>query len=404
MNNKISNIENIIYKSIERLMENIYLGAIKDGLIAVNPLLLIMSILIFYMVLSPVKNEKNMIILVIICQLLLSLIMSTAVSKSLAIKRGINTNFVVIVSVLSFIILASITMTSNVIESIIYIATTGIFVSIFCSLIITELYYIFINVINNISVKIPKVVISVLAEVVISSLILAMVLFLTCVLNIELYNIIIYTLKPLQYIFIGNSIIVPLVIVGVITLLWSLGIHAMSVISILFRPFWIYAITVNMVNAVSADVMPFIASEAFYQWFIWIGGTGGTIGLILATKLIAKSTTLKEGMNVSLLPSIFNINESVIFGYPIIKNKNLIVPFIIGPLVVTIVSHTAIKMGLVTAPFLLVPWVLPAPLGAVLSTMDLSALWLIVVNIILLTLIYLPFVRKYDKELLSIEK
>ena len=104
-------------------------------------------------------------------------------------------------------------------------------------------------------------------------------------------------------------------------------------------------------------------------------------------------------------PWDFNINEPVIFGLPIVLNPILIIPFVITPLVTATIAYAATAMGFVTPTHIMPPWTLPAPIGAYLATGgDWRAIVLVFINITISFLIYLPFFKMYDKNMLEIEK
>ena len=106
-----------------------------------------------------------------------------------------------------------------------------------------------------------------------------------------------------------------------------------------------------------------------------------------------------------IVPGIFNINEPVIFGLPIVLNPILIIPFVITPLVTATIAYAATAMGFVTPTHIMPPWTLPAPIGAYLATGgDWRAIVLVLINIAISFLIYLPFFKMYDKNMLEIEK
>ncbi len=195
-----------------------------------------------------------------------------------------------------------------------------------------------------------------------------------------------------------------ILLVMLITFLWSCGIHGVSVIGAIARPIWLELLNENA-NALAAgvEVLPNIAPEPFYQWFIWIGGSGATLSLVLLM-VFSKSSHLKNLGRASFLPGLFNINEPVIFGAPIMLNPFLVIPFILTPVVTTIVSYSAMVMNLVGRPAILAPWTFPAPIGAYLSTNgSLTAILLVLINIAIGTIIYYPFFKAYEKKLLSEE-
>jgi PTS system cellobiose-specific IIC component len=160
----------------------------------------------------------------------------------------------------------------------------------------------------------------------------------------------------------------------------------------------------NMEAAVQGQsVLPHIASQQFYLWFVWQGGSGMTLALAMHL-LRARSTQLRGVGRVALIPALCNINEPVIFGVPIVLNPRLVVPFFAAPLMAAITAYVAFHLQLVTRPFLETLWTLPAPIGAFLATGgDWRAIALQLVNLSLGVLIYWPYVRRYDRDLLARE-
>jgi len=195
-----------------------------------------------------------------------------------------------------------------------------------------------------------------------------------------------------------------IVIVFLVTFFWSFGIHGMSIVGALARPLWITMIERNSTAYSAGASLPFIAAEPFYQWFIWIGGAGMTIGLAILL-LTAKSKYAKTLGRVSFIPSLFNINEPLIFGAPIVLNPILIIPFIITPIISGIIAYLATSLGIVNRVVAIAPWTLPGPIGAFVSTgFDWRALVLSSLLIVLSIFIYYPFFKMYDKQLLEEEK
>lgn len=124
-----------------------------------------------------------------------------------------------------------------------------------------------------------------------------------------------------------------LLLIFLITFFWAFGIHGVSIIGSLARPLWLQILESNTTAAAAGEALPNIAAEPFYQWFVWIGGAGCTIGLAILLAFTAKSKYASKLGKAIITPSIFNINEPVIFGVPIVLNPTLIIPFIFAPMV-----------------------------------------------------------------------
>lgn len=197
------------------------------------------------------------------------------------------------------------------------------------------------------------------------------------------------------------GVIVP---VFLVVFFWFFGIHGDSIVGSVARPVWLQYFTENAEQVAHGQVATHIAPETFFQWFIWIGGSGATIGLIIAALLIGKAKYTKSITRASAIPALFNINEPIIFGFPIMLNPIFLIPFILAPLVMTLTTWFTFKLGWVHMMFVQPPWTLPAPIGAFLATGgDWRAIILCLVNIVIATVIYFPFVRMYDKNELAKE-
>lgn len=144
--------------------------------------------------------------------------------------------------------------------------------------------------------------------------------------------------------------------------------------------------------------------EPFWQFFIVIGGSGSTMGLVLLY-LRSRSAHLRSIGKLSIVPSMFNINEPVIFGSPVVMNPILFIPFLLAPLVNAVIAWTATKTNLINHVVSLAPWTTPAPIGAAWSTgWDWRVIVLIAVLVAIATLIYYPFFKMYERQLLQQEQ
>ncbi|MGL5041522.1 MAG: PTS sugar transporter subunit IIC [Culicoidibacterales bacterium] len=230
------------------------------------------------------------------------------------------------------------------------------------------------------------------------------------VIGFDLNQLITIILSPISRFLVGDNLLGIILIVFLVTFLWSFGLHGVSLVGTIVRPFWEQAIAHNgdvfqtTGNAVLAGSEYNMFPEQFLQWYIWIGGSGATLGLCFLL-LFARSQFLKQMGRVTIVPALFNINEPVIFGLPIVMNPILIIPFMLAPLLMSLAAGAAHYMGLVNAMVTRPPWTLPAPLGAWMGTMwDWRAIVLCLVCIIISTIVYFPFFKAYDKKLFAEEQ
>lgn len=225
-------------------------------------------------------------------------------------------------------------------------------------------------------------------------------------LNFDISALLSKLLMPLKDVLAGNSLIGGLITVFLITFFWALGIHGPAIMGPVIRPIWDVSIAENMTeftNGVAASNLPNIFTEQFLQWFVWIGGAGTTLALVFLF-LTSKSKYLKSLGRLSLLPGLFNINEPIIFGAPIVMNPVLAIPFILAPLVLTTLSYFLTITGVIPLMMARLPFTMPSPVAAVMSTnWNLMAGVLVVINFIIALLIYYPFFKMFEKQQLSKE-
>lgn len=119
---------------------------------------------------------------------------------------------------------------------------------------------------------------------------------------------------------------------------------------------------------------------------------------------LSKSSFGKTLGKAVIIPSIFNINEPIIFGLPIVLNPYFAIPFIVTPMVNGALTYFAMVLHLVSRPIALIPWTLPGPIGAYMATgFDWRAAILSIINIIISVIIYYPFFKVWDKKQLEKE-
>jgi len=186
-------------------------------------------------------------------------------------------------------------------------------------------------------------------------------------------------------------------------LLWFAGIHGAVIVSGMLQAFWLTNLGINQDALAAGHPMPHIFMEAFWTFFIVIGGSGATFGLVLLY-LRSRSVHLRSIGKLSLVPSCFNINEPVIFGTPIVMNPTFFIPFITAPIVNSIIAYAAVKLDLIGRVISVVPWTAPAPIGAAWATgWDLRAALLVLLLAAVSALIYYPFFKVYEQQLLDQE-
>ncbi|WP_054639240.1 PTS sugar transporter subunit IIC [Lactococcus fujiensis] len=233
-------------------------------------------------------------------------------------------------------------------------------------------------------------------------IVIGVMALITVVFKIDLNALMMHLFAPI--IKAGNTpwgIMIPIFLNG---FLWAFGVHGAAVVGAIATPIWQVYVQENAAAVADGKPMPNIAPETFYQWFVYIGGSGVTLGLLIAIFIVAKSKFAKSIAKLGFIPGLFNINEPVMFGAPVVLNPLLIIPFIINPMIGGLMAYGATSLGWVGKTYVTVPWTMPAPIGAFLSTGgDWRAIILVLVNLAIATVIYIPFVKMWDQKLVQQE-
>ncbi len=215
--------------------------------------------------------------------------------------------------------------------------------------------------------------------------------------KIDIYSALIGVMKPLEKM--GDTVWCVAAVNFFMHIFGFAGLHGISVINGVFFALWQKFLLINTEAHMSGmKLLPAVTAYPFYQWFVWAGGAGTTLPVPFML-LFFKNTHMKNIGKVSLVPSLFNVNEPLLFGLPVVANPILAVPFILAPIICGITAFFAFNMNLITRPFIEVPWVMPAFLGAPLCTQDGRAFILLMLNITISAVIWYPFLRAYEKRL-----
>lgn len=212
---------------------------------------------------------------------------------------------------------------------------------------------------------------------------------------------IIALMKPL--IFAADSLPGVLFIVFMINLFWIFGINGGAVVNSVASAFTLANLSANAAAVEAGEQMQYINAGPFYNVFGNIGGFAATLGMVLMMLFASKSSQLKSVSRIAIGPQLFNINEPVTYGMPLVMNPYMTIPILLVPSVNVIIGYLCVSAGLVGKIYINAPWTLPGPLLAFASTMDFKAVILWFVLLAIDMIIYLPFLKMYDRYLLAKE-
>lgn len=189
------------------------------------------------------------------------------------------------------------------------------------------------------------------------------------------------------------------------TLFWFFGINGPAVTNTIFSPIH-KALTLENYEAAQAGLkMTNIFTAGFSDFFCNFGGGGSTLGLVIMMAFLAKSERMKVLGRLSLPAGIFGINEPIIFGLPIVLNPIMIIPFILSPIVNTVIAYLATISGFIPVTSgIQLPWTTPIGFSGYLITGSFKAVILQLGLLALNMAIYYPFMKLLDKQYLEDEK
>lgn len=401
-----------------KVQNNRYISAISQGLMAMFPILLLGSFALLFAVL-PIETWTNFIAKIGLQPYLLavqsltvnSISLYAAFSIAYKLADSFDEDGLIpgALSVFSFLVLTP--LLEGAIDPT-WLSAQGLFIAIIAGLLSTRLYVLLKQ--NNVTIKMPESVPGFVQNT-FTSLIPVMIVGILAMLVSWGFSFTAYgSLAELVY----SVIAVPLlglsgnvwslvIIVLVQMVLWFFGVHGSLVVSTFIQTLYV-PLDINqqaaVVDGTANSDLPNILGQGFYSVFSGIGGAGGTLSLLLVILVLGKSAQYKTLGKLSLIPGMFTVNEPVIFGFPLIMNPIMAVPFIIVPVIQTLGAYAAIAVGLVPRLNGVNPgFGLPVFInGFMTGGWRVSFLQLVLV--ILGALIYYPFFRIADKKAFSEEE
>lgn len=288
-----------------------------------------------------------------------------------------------------------------------YLGAQGLFTSIIVSLSTVEITRVCLE--NKITIRMPEGVPPFLTDMFSSIIPLLLNISLFFGLNLIISNNIpgsslpalIETIlaKPVSAV---NSVPGAILVSTLILVMWCCGVHGMMVFMPLTAPITIAAFAANAELYASGQA-PIFQPIFMTQAIALLGGTGNTLAFVILC-LKAKSTQLSVFGKASIVPSVFRISEPVIFGAPIMFNPVLMIPFILSGVVVAILYWLVCSFGLVTPFYIMVSGTFPIIINSFIKCLDWRMIIFELVSIVITLVIWYPFFKVYDNQLLQQEQ
>lgn len=423
--NKLTDwLEQKVYPVAMFFEQNKYLSSIQYGIMLTIPLLLVGA---FACIISdfPIEAYQNFMIGIFGEEVwgnwnwsvlnpatfgLIGLVTMVGTSYELSKKNGVSPLPGVITSLMGYFLL--ILLDENSMLSINEFGASSLFLSIIVAIISSELYAFCLN--KNLVIKmpgnIPKFVEDQFTALIPSLICAVLFLIIRYVVSVTsfgtTYNLI-YGLLQAPLTGLGTSFIGTMIVTFLNSFLWFFGLHGTNVVSTVMTPLWYAARDANLLvyQSDALALRPYIVTNDFANMIIFLGGTGLTIPLAVEMIFCCKSQRIRSIGKGGLIPGIFNVNEPIIFGLPLVMNPVMVIPFILVPMVCTALSYFVMMIGLVPYPVgVAVPWTMPFFFGGWMMCADIRGGILQIVILIIAGIIYYPFIKTLDKRYTAEEK
>ena len=282
-------------------------------------------------------------------------------------------------------------------DSLTRLSTSGMFTAILMSILAVQLYRLCVK--KNWVIKMPEAVPEGVARSFTALIPGFVIAFAVLVINgiFILFGTDIYKVIAIPFAFVShitNTWLGIVVIYLLVHALWIVGIHGANIVMGLVNPI----LLANMAQNVDGKFIAY-AGE-FTNSYVTIGGSGATLLLCFYIAFRAKSDQLRMLGKASMGPAIFNINEPLIFGLPIVYNPILTIPFILAPIVSASIGYWSVQLGLAGKAIAQTPWPTPIGIGAYVgSGGNIGAFVVALICALAAFVIWYPFIKMYDTKL-----
>lgn len=282
-------------------------------------------------------------------------------------------------------------------------SSSGLFTAIITAFVSVLIYHWFIK--KNLVIKLPKGVPSAVSNSFVALFpgfaVLVLFWVIRVVLNIDINQVIDSIFHPL--LFAMNTLPGILVYTLLVSLLWVCGIHGDMTLEGISDPIFLQFLTANALAYAHHQPIPYATASGFSSLLVNVGGTGATIVLVILM-LRSKSKTYRDLGKVAFPSALFEINEPVIFGFPIVMNPITMIPFIVVPLILATLSFILIKIHWIMAPVAMVPWTMPPIIGPMMACgWDWRVGVWSAIELVIAGCIYYPFFKAAEKQMLAKE-
>ncbi len=411
-----------ITPTFEKNSRNKYMVAIKDGFMETMPVVVFSSLFLLVAYIPNIFGfywsegvEEFLTKPYAYSMGLLGLIMSITTAKhftaglnrELPIETQLNTVSVMFASLVGFMLLSVDQIESGFTNG--FMGSTGLITAFISTFIAGNIYKACFK--NNLTIKMPKEVPPNISQ--------AFKDIIPFGLSLLVFWMIDYVIRATVGTNLAESIIIliqPLfsaadswggtaLIYGAMAFFWFIGIHGPSIVN----PAINAIAYINQANNIEAFRQgahaTAIVTPNTGEFIATLGGTGATFVVPFIFMFLAKSKQNKAVGRAAVVPTSFGVNEPILFGGPLVLNPIFMIPFILAPILNVWIFKFFVEVLGMNSMVAQMPWTTPGPIGAFISTgFDLKSLLMMVILLVVDTLLYYPFFKVYDKQILEKEK
>ncbi|GGE26017.1 lactose-specific PTS transporter subunit EIIC [Streptococcus himalayensis] len=405
----------------EKVSRNKYLRAIKDGFIAGMPIIIFSSI---FMLIAYVPNiwgfhwspeieslivkpyNYSMGILGLLVAGTTAKNLTDSFNRDLPATNQINNIATLITSVIAFLLLSSDPIESGFARG--YLGTAGLLSAFIAAFMTVNIYNFFIK--RNITIKMPAEVPPNIAQTFKDIFPLSVTVLLTYILDLLVRQLVGHSfaqavIEFFQPLFSAADGYLGLAIIyGAMAMFWFIGIHGPSIVEPAVSAIMLLNIDKNIALLGEGQQATNLITPGLQYFVATMGGTGATLVVPFMFMWFCKAKQNRAIGRAAVVPTFFGVNEPILFGAPLVLNPVFMVPFIVTPILnVWIFKFFVEFLGMNSFSYVL-PWTTPGPLGLVLGTgLSGMAFVLAILLIVVDVLMYYPFVKVYDNQILAQE-
>ncbi|MCC0698036.1 PTS sugar transporter subunit IIC [Clostridioides sp. ZZV15-6383] len=414
-------LERLLLPLANKLSANKYLAVIRDGFVAIMPIMIVGSF--FTLINNVIIGENgftNKLFGMPFTELtkfggaiapatmsIMAILLTFTTAKALCEHYKEETTIVPAIAVVCLFILMPVTFDADLgIEYINtqYTGAAGMFMSFICAIFTVEIIR-KLSSIRQLVIKMPESVppsiarsFNKLIPVMLAVIVFGLVRMVTN-LSGEPLNDLVFKIIQQPFTNIVSSPIGLAIIYFLYMLLWGMGVHSAFIFNPILEPIYLASLTANANAIASNQAMTSIMTKPFLDSVAFMGGAGNMLALVVAIFLVSKRSDQKEIAKLGFLPALFNISEPIMFGLPVVMNPILIIPMILTSMLGIAIGTISTIVGFMGHTYVLIPWTTPPIISAYLASgANIGAIITTLIIFIISVLIYMPFVKLSNKQ------